>query len=131
MLPEMLRAVREARPRAAVVENVGGLLRGEARAYFDRAIARLRGFGYDVAWRLVNFADHGVPQARKRVIIVALRAGLGAGWEWPAPTHSEDALLWAQWVDGSYWRARARPGPPGPPPRGGPAARRPVPAARG
>lgn len=107
MFPEMLRAVEEARPRAAFIENVAGLLKGDARAYFKRAIARLEGFGYDVAWRLVNFADHGVPQKRERVIAVALRRDLGARFEWPAPTHSEDALLWAQWGDGgSYWREK-------------------------
>lgn len=50
---------------------------------------------------LVNF---GVPQIRKRLIIVALRADLGLEWSWPASTHSRDRLLYDQWVTKSYWR---------------------------
>ncbi|HEU4327662.1 MAG TPA: DNA cytosine methyltransferase [Roseiflexaceae bacterium] len=58
---------------------------------------------YDVAWQLVNVADYGVPQERHRVFIVAFRHDLAARWAFPAPTHSREALLYAQHVDSSYW----------------------------
>jgi len=58
---------------------------------------------YDVACRVYNVADFGVPQVRHRVFIVGFRHDLGATWTFPEPTHSEDALLFAQYVDGSYW----------------------------
>lgn len=59
---------------------------------------------YDVKHLLVNAADYGVPQVRHRVFVVAFRRDLGlAGWEFPAPTHSEAALLRDQAV-GRYWR---------------------------
>lgn len=58
---------------------------------------------YDVKYLLVNAADYGVPQVRWRVFVVAFRADLGlSDWEFPAPTHSDAALLRAQ-ADGSYW----------------------------
>jgi DNA (cytosine-5)-methyltransferase 1 len=41
-------------------------------------------------WRLVNAADYGVPQNRRRVIMVAVRDG--AEFHWPAPTHDGDPL---------------------------------------
>ena len=47
---------------------------------------------YDVGYFLVNAANYGVPQVRWRVLVVAFRRDLGlAGWEFPAPTHSEAA----------------------------------------
>ena len=59
---------------------------------------------YDASVHPVNCADFGVPQRRMRVMMVAVRRDLRVKWTWPTPTHSEDALLFAKWVDGSYWR---------------------------
>ncbi len=58
---------------------------------------------YNVKYQVYNVADFGVPQERHRVFIVGFRHDLGAHWGFPIPTHSEDALLYAQYVDGSYW----------------------------
>lgn len=58
---------------------------------------------YDVHWRLVNSADYGVPQKRERVIMVAFRRDLDITWTFPRPTHSEDRLLYDQYVTGEYW----------------------------
>ena len=70
------------------------------RAFANRMDETYR---YDVAWQLVNVADFGVPQERHRVFVVAFRADLAARWAFRAPTHAQDALLYAQYVDGSYW----------------------------
>jgi len=55
-----------------------------------------------------------VPQERHRVFIVRFRHDLGVQWSFPEPTHSADALLYAQCVDGSYWSEHglARPAVP-------------------
>lgn len=58
---------------------------------------------YNVVPTLVNAADYGVPQKRERVFIVGYRSDLGIDWHFPDPTHSEDALLYDQWVTGDYW----------------------------
>ncbi len=59
---------------------------------------------YDVKFMLVNAADYGVPQNRHRVFVVAFRRDLGlAEWEFPAPTHSEAALIRDQ-ASGRYWQ---------------------------
>lgn len=58
---------------------------------------------YEVDFRVFNAADFGVPQARHRVFIVGFRRDMGLTPQFPMATHSEDALLWSQWVDGSYW----------------------------
>jgi len=60
-------------------------------------------YHYDVKYHVYNVADFGIPQERHRVFIVGFRHDLNAYWDFPAPTHSEDALLYAQYVDGTYW----------------------------
>lgn len=66
-----------------------------------------------VSWRVLNSADYGVPQRRRRVFLVA-----GPDpFPWPEPTHSFRELVRSKWVDGSYW---ARHGLQ--PPAGGPSS---------
>lgn len=144
MFPQVLRAVRELRPRAILVENVRGLIRPGFRPYFDYVLrqlelpertiredegwnthsARLIGdivqgagageLAYDVTHQLVNVANLGVPQKRERVFVIAFRRDTGIQWERMEPTHSRDALLHARYVDGSYWREHEMP-PQAPP----------------
>lgn len=63
---------------------------------------------YVVLHKVVNAADHGVPQTRQRVFIVGFRADLAVQWRWPEQTHSNDALLWDQ-LHGTYWREHGIP----------------------
>ncbi len=76
-----------------------------ARLQREKSSGRLHesGLAYNVLPTLVNAADYGVPQKRERVFMVGFRSDLGINWSFPAPTHSEDALLHSQWVSGEYW----------------------------
>ncbi|CCF86128.1 DNA cytosine methyltransferase [Nitrolancea hollandica] len=58
---------------------------------------------YDVKYKVIDVADFGVPQRRHRVFIVGFRRDLAVKWSFPERTHSQDALLYAQYVDESYW----------------------------
>ena len=59
---------------------------------------------YKVDYEVLNAADFGVPQRRQRIFIVAFRRDLGITPTHSLPTHSRDALLHAQYVDGTYWQ---------------------------
>ncbi len=61
------------------------------------------GLSYRLFVRLVNAANYGVAQKRERVFIVGFRSDVDARWSFPAETHSLDALLYDQHVDGTYW----------------------------
>jgi DNA (cytosine-5)-methyltransferase 1 len=87
MVPQFVRAISEVRPQAFVMENVPGLVTSKYRSYFDWVLQELEDVGYSCAWKVLNAADYGVPQSRKRVIIVGLRQG---GFRFPAPTHGPD-----------------------------------------
>ena len=130
MFPAAIDAIRTIKPKAFIFENVKGLLRQSFAEYFEYIILQLRYPGikqnstdwqenlsylrkaskgnpsilrYDVTYRLVNAADYGVPQKRERVLIVGFRSDLHTSWSFPEPTHSEDALLWSQFVSSEYW----------------------------
>ncbi len=61
------------------------------------------GLSYRLFVTLVNSANYGVPQKRERVFIVGFRNDIDARWAFPLETHSLDALMYDQYVDGSYW----------------------------
>lgn len=70
----------EKRPRFALLENVDLLLRSPARAPADRrgrdfglVLGSLHNCGYSVEWRVINAADYGYPQKRRRVFLFAAR----------------------------------------------------------
>jgi DNA (cytosine-5)-methyltransferase 1 len=78
------RAVEQARPRVLVMENVPELLRSpEFQAFRERVGA----LGYSVEAKVLNSADFGVPQRRKRAIVLAWRDGEPI---YPQPTHTEN-----------------------------------------
>lgn len=91
--PELLRAVREVRPKMVLVENVVGLTNGAMRPYLDELVEDLEQLDYTVTWKVLNAADFGVSQRRNRVFIVGTSE---SEFEFPTPTHGPQAK--APWV---------------------------------
>ena len=82
LFKEFIRVVRELKPAAVVLENVSGLV-STKNGKFKRDIAVAIGeLGYDVHFALLNAADYGVPQLRKRVFFVGVPRG--SRWLFPA-----------------------------------------------
>jgi len=72
LVHQIIRFVEELGPRAVMVENVPGLADDWRSARLRR---ELRELGYGVAEDVVNVADFGVPQRRRRYVMVALKDG--------------------------------------------------------
>ena len=72
LIGQMARFVRGLRPKAVMLENVPGLASDNR---FSSLIREFEGHGYKVAWRVVNAADYGVAQRRKRLVMLASRMG--------------------------------------------------------
>lgn len=70
---EIHRILEEKRPRFVLLENVDRLLKSPANQRgrdFAIILATLSDLGYLVEWRVVNAAEYGFPQRRRRVFIV-------------------------------------------------------------
>ena len=88
---EFGRALRAIEPKAFIVENVSGLTRTDNDTLFQMQLANFKRAGYRVSWKMLNAADFGVAQERRRVIIVGIRKDFDERYEFPAPTHGPDA----------------------------------------
>lgn len=118
LFPEILRLTEELSPRAIMIENVRGLLSSKFDDYRDEIVRELKELGYEFCgWELLNSADYGVPQARRRSILVAMRPDAAVHFRWPEPKVKrktvgqalkslmaaegwEGAAAWAQQADG-------------------------------
>ena len=124
MFPQAVRAIREIRPKAFVLENVKGLTRPAFSEYLhyiqlqlehpeitghedelwqdhrNRLIdhhaspTRRSGLHYNIVMKLLNAADYGVPQCRQRVFIAGFRDDLNLKWEIEPGNYSQEALVW-------------------------------------
>lgn len=85
-----LQFVKEFHPRFAVFENVSGMLdSAHGKTMHGLLISGLKRQGYRVKQEVLEAADFGVPQFRRRVIIIAARPTFRVTF--PAPTHGDPA----------------------------------------
>lgn len=68
-----IRIVEEIRPKAFVIENVPGLVGLYKGQIKDSILKEFKKLGYNVTYKILNTADYGVPQLRRRVIFVGLQ----------------------------------------------------------
>lgn len=65
---EFMRFVRVLKPKAVMLENVPGMAKDRRT---KKVLRQLRQMGYEVNWGVLNAADYGVPQRRRRFILMA------------------------------------------------------------
>lgn len=115
LFPAALRVVEKLNPKAVMLENVSGLLDPKFYDYREGINQRLLSLGYVPSWRLINASDHGVPQLRPRVILVALKEKYAKHFTWPeektlAPTVGEalvDLMAEHGWKGAKNWAKKA------------------------
>ena len=86
---EMLRVIKDKKPKFFVAENVKGILSMEKGKVIEMIKKDFESLGYKVDARLLNAAEYGVPQARERVVIIGNRLGLDNPY--PKATHWVDS----------------------------------------
>lgn len=123
MFPAFSELLAHIMPRAFICENVAGLMRASFHDYFSYILLRLQyptysryehetweehairlsaashnlsscELHYNISTKLVDAADYGVPQHRRRVFIVGFRSDVSASWSFPHPTHGPNKLPW-------------------------------------
>ena len=95
------RAIKQIKPKTFSLENVRGYAKS---ASFLMILTTLKSLGYNPAFRVLNSADYGVPQTRKRLILLGK---LGDRPRFPETTHQkptpQQGLFpkpnWVSWYD--------------------------------
>ena len=111
---EFARALQAIRPKAFIVENVSGMVRANFRHLLEDQFRVFRKAGYQVKGQVLNAADYGVAQERRRIFVVGLRNDLQVEYTFPEPTHGpgrarahftlKEALRWMrQWPEGEFY----------------------------
>jgi len=72
LILDFQRFVEELLPKAVMMENVPGLQKNHR---FKTLYRKLKELGYEVNHDVLNAADYGVPQRRRRLILIAAKSG--------------------------------------------------------
>lgn len=91
MYLELLRVIRDKQPKYFLAENVRGLISLGRGKVLEMILRDLEGAGYRVKHKVLDAADYGVPQHRRRVIFIGVRNGIPHDIGFPPPTHADPA----------------------------------------
>jgi DNA (cytosine-5)-methyltransferase 1 len=62
--------IRKLRPRIFTVEQTFGILHSRFKGYFNVLVQQFTLYGYSVRWRVIHFETLGLPQPRKRLVMI-------------------------------------------------------------
>lgn len=85
----VLEMVRQYHPKGFIIENVPGMATMYGGQVKDEVLRRFRDMGYNTDCKILCAADYGVPQMRKRLIFMGIRADIGTP-KFPEPTLGAD-----------------------------------------
>ena len=96
LILEFARVVKEALPKAFVMENVKGMLNWEKGKAIDAVLNEFKEhvlfegkeYYYEVTYKVMNASEYGVPQNRERLFIVGNR--IGKTFTFPEKTHGKE-----------------------------------------
>ena len=78
--------IEEVYPKYFVMENVSGIAGKRGKTILQQLVESVEEIGYNVHIKLLDAQDFGVPQRRKRYIVVGERKDIGNKYVYPAPT---------------------------------------------
>ena len=87
LIGHFIRVVADLRPRAFLLENVTGLVTMHGGRLFENVLNELDGLGYKFHHAILFAADYGVPQMRRRLIVLGAREETPPPH--PEPTHRD------------------------------------------
>ncbi|KAK3298263.1 S-adenosyl-L-methionine-dependent methyltransferase [Chaetomium fimeti] len=81
--------VENHKPRLFTVEQTFGILSPRFKEFFNTFLHGFTKLGYSVRWKVLPLASYGVPQLRKRLIMIGSAPGERLP-PFPPPTHNKD-----------------------------------------
>ena len=81
----MLYAIKKLKPSIFVAENVDGLAQNYKGEFLAQIYNDFNSLNYNVEYKIIDAADFGVPQHRRRIIFIGTKTGKSIVW--PLPSH--------------------------------------------
>lgn len=75
--------IEKKKPLFFLAENVAGILSPKHNPEFMKIVEAFKKIGYNVSYKLLDAKNYGVPQERKRVIVVGYHKKIGKAFEFP------------------------------------------------
>lgn len=94
LFEEVVRATRITQPKIVIIENVVGLLSmttQNGKDVKELITEEFENLGYNVKYKVLNAADYGVPQQRKRVIFIITQPNFNV--EFPKLQYTEETYI--------------------------------------
>lgn len=90
---EMVKVLKEKKPRFFIAENVKGLLSANNKKAFPMIISDFEKAGYHIKYKLLNASEYGIPQKRERVFIIGFRTLEDfSKFQFPEPNTLQDKI---------------------------------------
>lgn len=83
-----VRILEHLKPRMFLMENVPGFRSMYGGAVYAEALNAMHGLGYSTVDEILEVKSWGVPQRRKRFVMVGWRPGSADPFTWPEKTHA-------------------------------------------
>lgn len=93
MIMEHIRIVKETQPELFVLENVPNLKAVARGKILEQALEQMRVIGYEAEWYVLNAADYGAPQLRRRLIILGRKKKYLKPLGPPPATHAKQGNI--------------------------------------
>lgn len=89
---DFIRILKAKKPSFFLAENVSGMLAPRHKEALENIKDTFLEAGYDLHFKLLNAADFGIAQDRKRVIFIGFRTDLKVNYSFPEPTQESRCL---------------------------------------
>ena len=93
--------VKKLKPKVVIMENVEGLVRGDAFSYVQRIYSGFKESGYFVHHWLLKGENMGIPQKRHRVFFVATKTELEIDPSWLDMSFNYEQIHYSQIIGGN------------------------------
>ncbi|PMO60343.1 DNA (cytosine-5-)-methyltransferase [Vibrio breoganii] len=87
---DFIRILEAKQPKFFLAENVSGMQHARHADALNNIKEMFKDAGYDLYYQMMNAADYGVAQDRKRVIFIGFRSDLKVDYKFPEPVASDD-----------------------------------------
>ena len=91
-VPQFLRVISEISPKFFCFENVDGFSYKTHKLELDYFLKTSRKMGYKTFYKVINTANYGIPQTRKRFLCIGIKEGF-SDFSFPPETHAENLKL--------------------------------------